>query len=100
MINKNTDLTYAYDYLGAGPDSLARLVAGEGDFYQVLKAAKRPLIIVGQGALTGENGAAILSAAAKLAADLGAITDEWNGFSILHTAASRVGGLDIGFVPP
>ena len=37
--------------------------------------------------------------AAKAAADLGAIKDGWNGFSVLHTAASRVGGLDIGFVP-
>lgn len=99
VIGENADLTYAYQHLGAGPDSLQRLVAGEGDFYQTLKGAKRPLIIVGQGALIGENGRAVLSAAAKLAADLGAVTDEWNGFSILQTAASRVGGLDIGFVP-
>jgi NADH-quinone oxidoreductase subunit G len=26
-------------------------------------------------------------------------TEEWNGFNVLHTAAARVGGLDIGFVP-
>jgi NADH-quinone oxidoreductase subunit G len=25
--------------------------------------------------------------------------DDWNGFNVLHTAAGRVGGLDIGFVP-
>ncbi len=99
VIGENADLTYAYDYLGAGPDSLSRLIAGEGDFYQALKAAKRPLIIVGQGALLGENGAAVLSAAARLALDVGALTDDWIGLSILHTAASRVGGLDIGFVP-
>ena len=74
MIGENADLTYTYDYLGAGPDSLARLIAGEGDFYQALKAAKRPLIIVGQGALLGANGLAILSAAARLAADVGAVT--------------------------
>jgi NADH-quinone oxidoreductase subunit G len=41
----------------------------------------------------------ILSAAAKLALDVGAVTDEWNGFSVLHTAAARVGALDVGFVP-
>jgi NADH-quinone oxidoreductase subunit G len=74
-------------------------MAGEGGFLGKLKAAKRPLIIVGQGALTGTNGAAILSAAAKLSLDVGAIADDWMGLSILHTAASRVGGLDIGFVP-
>ena len=31
VIGEKADLTYTYDYLGAGPDSLARLVAGEGD---------------------------------------------------------------------
>jgi NADH-quinone oxidoreductase subunit G len=40
-----------------------------------------------------------LSAAAKLAQSVGAVTEGWNGFAVLHTAAARVGGLDIGFVP-
>jgi NADH-quinone oxidoreductase subunit G len=99
VVGEAADLTYAYDHLGAGPDSLTRLVNGEGDFYQALKAAKRPLIIVGQGALMGENGLAVLSAAARLTSDVEAVTDGWAGLSVLHTAASRVGGLDIGFVP-
>ena len=99
MIGESADLTYAYEHLGAGPDSLSRLAAGEGAFYEKLKAAKRPLIIVGQGALVGENGLAVLSAAAKLALDVGAVAEDWNGFSVLHTAAARVGGLDLGFVP-
>jgi NADH-quinone oxidoreductase subunit G len=99
VIGKRADLTYGYDHLGAGPDSLSRLIAGEGDFHKLLKAAKRPLILVGQGALTGPNGAAVLSAAARLAADLGAVREDWIGLSVLHTAAARVGGLDIGFVP-
>ena len=37
--------------------------------------------------------------AAKAAVAVGAIKDGWNGFSVLHTAAARVGALDIGFVP-
>jgi NADH-quinone oxidoreductase subunit G len=67
----------------------------------VLKAAKRPMIILGQGALTGPFGAAHLREAGKLAALVGAVkpADNWNGFCVLHTAAARVGGLDLGFVP-
>jgi NADH-quinone oxidoreductase subunit G len=99
VIGEQADLTYAYEHLGAGPDSLSRLAAGEGGFYETLKSAKHPLIIVGQGALVGANGLAVLSAAAKVAIDVGAVTDEWNGLSVLHTAASRVGALDVGFVP-
>ena len=45
------------------------------------------------------DGAAIASLAAKAAADLGVIKDGWNGYCVLHSAASRVGALDLGFVP-
>ena len=45
------------------------------------------------------DGKAIASLAARAALDLGAVKDGWNGYSVLHAAASRVGGLDIGLVP-
>jgi NADH-quinone oxidoreductase subunit G len=59
----------------------------------------RQIWLIGQGALARPDGAAILAMAAKAAVSVGAIKDGWNGFSVLHTAASRVGALDIGFVP-
>ena len=99
LIGEQTELRYDYEYLGAGADTLAAVAAGKHAFRDVLAKAERPLIIIGQGALTGDNGRAVLSTAAKLAQDVGAIKDEWNGFSVLHTAASRVGALDLGFVP-
>ena len=59
------------------------------------------MIIVGQGALTGADGAAVLHAASALAQQVGAfLPDEgWNGFNVLHTASARVGALDLGFLP-
>ncbi len=99
VIGDAGDLRYDYTSLGAGADSLNELLSGRGSFYETLTSAKRPMIIVGQGAISGPDGASNLSAAAKLAADVGALADDWNGFAVLHTAASRVGGLDIGFVP-
>ncbi len=99
VIGEQAELRYSYEYLGAGTDSLAELVAGKGKFLSVLKKAERPMIIIGQGAISGDNGASVLAAAAKLAGAVGAVTADWNGFAVLHTAASRVGGLDLGFVP-
>ena len=96
FIGEAADLTYDVTYLGSGPDSLAELVKGKGGFAAKLKRAKRPLIIVGQGALTRSDSAGVLANAAALA---GKVSDSWNGLSILHTSASMVGGLDIGFVP-
>ncbi|WP_019173898.1 NADH-quinone oxidoreductase subunit NuoG [Pseudaminobacter salicylatoxidans] len=93
------DLRYDYDMLGAGPETLKELADGKGKFFSVLKKAKHPLIIVGQGALAREDGFAVLGHAAKLATAVSAVSEAWNGFAVLHTAAARVGGLDIGFVP-
>ncbi|NGN40858.1 NADH-quinone oxidoreductase subunit G [Mesorhizobium sp. CGMCC 1.15528] len=93
------DLRYDYETLGAGPESLKELADGKGKFFSVLKKATRALIIVGQGALAREDGAAVLGLAAKLAGSVEAVSDEWNGFAVLHTAAARVGALDVGFVP-
>ncbi len=99
VIGEAADLRYSYDYLGAGPDTLADIVSGSHSFADVLKNAERPMIIIGQGALVREDGAEVLANAAKLAAAVGVVKDDWNGLAVLHTAASRVGGLDLGFVP-
>jgi NADH-quinone oxidoreductase subunit G len=99
VIGARADLTYDYDYIGAGPDSLSQLAGGKGAFADVLKNAQHPIVLVGAGATARHDGAAVLALAAKLAADVGAIKDGWNGFAVLHDTASRVGALDIGFAP-
>ncbi|MDA5638324.1 MULTISPECIES: NADH-quinone oxidoreductase subunit NuoG [Agrobacterium] len=99
VIGEAGELRYNYEYLGSGAETLSDLANGSHSFVDRLKSAKNPLIIIGQGALSRTDGAAVLAAAAKLATSVGAVTEEWNGFSVLHTAAARVGGLDIGFVP-
>ncbi|MDP7099809.1 MAG: NADH-quinone oxidoreductase subunit NuoG, partial [Rhodospirillales bacterium] len=99
VIGEETDLTYRYDYLGAGPDSLLDVSDGSHKFAKVLNEAEIPMIIVGSSVLTREDGAAVLSTARKIAESTGMISDGWNGFNVLHTAASRVGGLDLGFTP-
>ncbi len=99
LIGEQKDLSYEYDYLGAGADTLNALANGEGVFFETLKAAKNPAIIIGAGALARKDGAAVLNAAAKLADKCGAIRGDWNGFNVLHSAAGRVGALDLGFLP-
>src|SRR5882757_5778317 len=99
VIGDKADLTYHYDHIGAGADSLSDLAAGKHTFAEVLKGAKHPIVLVGAGAAARHDGAAVLALAAKLAMDFGAIKDGWNGFGVLHSAASTVGALDIGFAP-
>ncbi|MCO5084922.1 MAG: NADH-quinone oxidoreductase subunit NuoG [Rhizobiaceae bacterium] len=99
VIGEIGDTRYSYEKLGAGAETLRDLADGNGSFFATLQDARKPLIIVGQGALARPDGAAVLGLAAKLAQAVDAVSEDWNGFAVLHTAASRVGALDIGFVP-
>jgi NADH-quinone oxidoreductase subunit G len=99
VIGERADLTYPYEYLGAGPDTLAEVAADRHPFAESLKQAQHPMVLIGQGASSRPDGKAIASLAARSALDLGAVKDGWNGYSVLHTAAARVGGLDLGLVP-
>jgi NADH-quinone oxidoreductase subunit G len=93
LIGEKADLTYDYAYLGAGPETLATFAD------HAPAKLERQIWLIGQGVLARPDGAALLALAAKAAVGVGAIKDGWNGFGVLHTAASRVGALDIGFVP-
>jgi NADH-quinone oxidoreductase subunit G len=95
VIGPQADLTYPTTYLGAGPESLKAVLA-DGGF---AKDAKRPMVIVGQGAVERPDGAAVLALAARVAEASGALAEDWNGFNVLHTGAGQVGALDLGFVP-
>jgi len=99
VLGPSMDLTYAVEDLGNDPQTLRALAGGNHPFSRVLNAAERPMIIVGMGALSREDGEAVMGHARRLADSVGAITDEWNGFGLLHTAAARVGGMELGFVP-
>jgi len=98
-IGPATNLTYKVEHIGAGPDSLMALIDGRNAFLEVLKAAQHPMIIVGMGALARADGAAVMAAARKLGDAISIVRDGWNGFNVLHTAAARVAGLDLGFLP-
>jgi NADH-quinone oxidoreductase subunit G len=100
LIGQPADLTYPHEYLGGGPQTLAEVLDGKHSFAAVLKAAQRPMVIVGAAAAARADGLAVLSAAAKIAL-IAAQGKEagWNPFNVLHCAAGRVAGLDLGFVP-
>jgi NADH-quinone oxidoreductase subunit G len=98
-IGPEIDLTFPVTQLGNDPKLLDSLAAGQGDIAKKLKAAKNPMIVLGAGALSRVDGAAVLAAARKLADTYGVVREGWNGWNMLHNAAARVGGLDLGFVP-
>jgi NADH-quinone oxidoreductase subunit G len=93
VIGEKADLTYPYRYLGAGTDTLAALAGS------LQPRPEKPMFIVGAGALARPDGAAVLATVVKTALASGVIKDGWNGLNILHTAAGRVGALDVCALP-
>ena len=98
-IGPATDLTYPVEHLGAGPQTLTEIARGEHPFRAVLDGAERPMLILGPGAVARADGAGIVAIARQIAEATGMTDGDWNGFNVLHRAASRVGGLDLGLVP-
>ena len=93
------DLGYPVDMLGEGGETLNALAQGAHPWAEVLRQAKAPMIILGQGALSRADGARVLGVARTIAESCAVVRPEWNGFNVLHSAAARVGGLDLGFLP-
>jgi len=89
MIGAPVDLTYDYAHLGEGREALAKF-EGRDDWDEA--RAKRSVIVVGQGALTGDDGAAVLASV------LSAAGKSDSKVLVLHSAASRVGAMDVGAV--
>ncbi len=98
-VGPELDLTFPVAHLGGGADALAALADGSLPPGAVLGDAERPMLVLGQGALARPDGSAVLGAARRVAERYGMVRDGWNGFNVLHTAAARVAGLDLGLVP-
>jgi NADH-quinone oxidoreductase subunit G len=93
------DLTFPVEMLGDNGTVLNALAAGDHPWADILRNAKNPMIVVGQGALARPDGSRVLGSARRIAENGALVRDDWNGFNVLHRAAARVGGLDLGFVP-
>ncbi|MFY9969318.1 MAG: NADH-quinone oxidoreductase subunit NuoG [Roseiarcus sp.] len=93
VIGEPADLTYSYGHLGAGPETLALLAE------KPPAGMTKPMFIIGAAAFARPDGTAVLASLAKAALAAGVVKEGWNGFNVLHSAASRVGGLDLGLVP-
>ncbi len=98
-VGPQLDLTFPVESLGAGPRTVAEIAEGTHPFADALRRANNPMLIVGQGALARRDGAVLLGLAHKIADGCNLMREHWRGFNVLHRAAARVGGLDLGLVP-
>uniref|UniRef100_A0A2K6C345 NADH-ubiquinone oxidoreductase 75 kDa subunit, mitochondrial n=1 Tax=Macaca nemestrina TaxID=9545 RepID=A0A2K6C345_MACNE len=105
LIRHPVAITYRYDH-GLGYDSpkisLKNIASGSHPFSQVLKEAKKPMVVLGSSALQRNDGAAILAAVSSIAQKIrmtSGVTGDWKVMNILHRIASQVAALDLGYKP-
>jgi len=95
LIGQAVDLTYPYFHAGTTADDLVKMAKDYADHVK----AEKPMMIIGSQVFCREDGEALHTTLRECAEKLGVIKENWNGFNILHNAASRVGALEVGFVP-
>ncbi len=88
LVGEAVDLTYDYYHLATDRSALASML--EADLAN--RTGTPGIVIVGQAALRGTDGEAVLAHAQRIA-ELGDC-----GLLVLHQAAARVGAMDVGAV--
>ena len=99
LVGAKFDLSYDYDHISDTPEIIAEIVSGKNKFFKILETSKKPMMILGMSVFNHPDSINIISSLNLLSQKTGIVTPEWNGYNVLHTAAARVGGFDIGFVP-
>jgi NADH-quinone oxidoreductase subunit G len=92
-IGPEIDLGMRVNWIGNDLKLLAKLPK---EVSEAFANAERPALIVGPGALAANA----LGAALALADPLKLVREGWNGFNVIHTAASRMAGLILGYAQP
>lgn len=96
LLGVPADLTYKYEHLGADVASLSALAAGGSSFFNKLKAAARPVVIVGPAVMRRSDREAVLKSIHELVEKAGEkssakpVTSSMNAWQrkfMLHTEA-------------
>lgn len=95
LVGEAVDLTYPYYHAGTTPQDLKKMADSHAGKVQ----SERPLMIVGMGAFQRDDGLEVHGLVKDAAEKLGIVKDGWNGFNVLHNAASRMAALEMDFTP-
>jgi NADH-quinone oxidoreductase chain G len=98
VIGLPMDLTYPIEHISNNPQILYDLSSGKHPFMKILKQAKKPAIIIGKSIWTRDDYKSILSEVSLIYQNLKINKSDWNGWNILHSAASHPGCLSIGLL--
>ncbi|KFB51839.1 AGAP001653-PA-like protein [Anopheles sinensis] len=99
LIGPKVNLSYDYEHLGNNPLLIRDIADGNHPFTKKLKAAKKPLIIVGANQLARKDGLSFLTVLHVFANSLKLDDKNWKVWNVLQTNAAQTAALDVGYNP-
>jgi len=97
-IGVDVDLTYNHQALGDDIKTLQSILDGKNPFCEVLQQAKNNMLIVGEDAVSREDGAEIIKLCKAIATKYNMLRNDWNGFNFLAKSTGLINGLELDFV--
>ena len=97
-IGADVDLTYNHQALGDDVKILQSILDGKNPFCEVLQQAKNNMLIVGEDAVSREDGAEIMKLCKAIATKYNMLRNDWNGFNFLAKSTGLINGLELDFV--
>jgi len=95
-LNDVGDLTYPYESLNADINEIKNITEDKHEISNLIKNAKKPLIILGQSSLRVKSSKAIFESFKKFLNKNNKISNEWNSLNIISKNAATVGSFDLG----
>ncbi len=95
-LNDVGDLTYPYKFLKGTTEDLRKIIEDKHDVSNIIKESKKPIIILGQSALSSNSGKYIFESIKYFLKKNNKINNEWNSLNIISENASTVGSFDLG----
>ena len=91
--------SYPIEELGNNVNIIEQIYKSKHSYNKILEKSNKPLFLIGENLLNRKDGEGILGRIREVAKKYNSFSDKWNGLAILHSSASRVGALEVGFVP-
>ncbi len=95
-IDSEKNLTYPVKFLKNSIKFLSDILDKKGEIFEALQNAKKPMIIIGEDAISGDDGQKVHDLVLKIASDA-FVREDWNGFCFVPKAISAIGGLLLDF---
>ena len=95
-LNEMGDLTFPYQSLDGNTETIKKIIEGKHEVSDLIKQAKKPMVIMGQSALKSKSSKYIFESIKQFLEENNKLSIDWNALNVISENASTVGAFDLG----